>query len=309
MSTSNTERSTLRQLSEEVAGIAEIAGRSVVGIHARPRTPSSGVHWRPGIIVTASHTLKQEESIRVTLPDGRDLSATLAGRDRGTDLAVLKAEISGLPPVEVGDASQVRAGHIVVALGRREAGESGPRVGLGWIRALGGAWQTWRGARIDQWVRVDVPIFMGFSGGPLLSAGGQVLGINTTGLVRGAALTLPATTIARAVAEILEKGYVTKGYIGLGLQPVRLPESLREKQSLRNQSGLLVVSVEPEGPAEKSGAMLGDVLTAVGGKPLENLESLQAALVGERAGSQLKFTVIRAGSPIELSITAGEQPR
>jgi S1-C subfamily serine protease len=295
----------LQALSNELADAAERAGRSVVAIHARRRIPASGVVWRPGVVVAASHTIQREENITVTLHDGTTVPATLAGRDPGTDLAVLRlGEGAAAPAATVGDSAALRVGHLVLALGRPG---SAVTASLGAVSALGGEWRTWHGGVIDRFVRLDLAIYDGFSGGPLVDARGQVLGINTSGLARALAMTVPAATVERVVGQLLERGRVSRGYLGLGMQPVRLPASLVAQHKLPHESGLMVVTVDPGGPADRAGVLLGDVLLSVDGTPVDDARDVLALLGPDRVGKPLRVRLIRAGAPTEAEITVGER--
>src|SRR5215468_257545 len=192
--------SSLLSLSNDLAGAVERAGRAVVAVNGRPRLPSTGVHWRPGVIVTADHTVRTDEDITITRPDGRTVPASLAGRDPGTDLAVLRVGDSDLPVADVAEPASLRVGHMVLAIG------NGPRASWGVVSALGGRWRTWRGGEIDQLVRLDLTLYPGFSGGPLVDVEGRVVGISTSGLSRQLELAVPAATVARVAAELLERG-------------------------------------------------------------------------------------------------------
>jgi S1-C subfamily serine protease len=295
----------LAGLSDELAGAVERAGRSVVAIHARRRIPSSGIVWRPGAIVAASHTINREEDIAVALPDGKTVSATLAGRDESTDLAVLRTEASGLVPAERGDAAALRVGNLVLAVGRPGGGVT---ASLGVVSAVGGEWRTWHGGKIDRFVRLDLAIYDGFSGSALVEAGGRVLGINTSGLARAAALTLPVTTVERVAEQLLASGRVSRGYLGLASQPVRLPEALRQSLHLRGEIGLVIVSVEPGGPAEQGGLLLGDILVALDDAAVSDPADVLAALGPERVGRPLTLRVLRGGRPHDVQVTVGERP-
>jgi S1-C subfamily serine protease len=248
----------------------------------------------------------------VTLADGRTVPAKLAGRDPGTDLAVLKVEAPDQSVAEAGDASALKVGHLVLAVGRREgSGESrhgSLAAGLGVVSAVGGPWRTWRGGEIDRFLRLDLAIFLGFSGGPLVDAEGRIVGINTTGLARGTGLAVPASTVDRVATELLEKGHIRRGYLGLGMMPLRLPEELKSKLDLPAANGMMVLSVEPGGPADAAGAEIGDVLVSLDGKPVCDVDDVQAALGGERLGHAVRALVVRGGASAELAITVGERP-
>jgi S1-C subfamily serine protease len=293
---------TLRLLSNDLASAVEHAARSLVAVHARPRLPSTGVHWRPGIVVTAAHTVRVEEEIRVTWPDGRAAPASLVGRDPGTDLAVLRIGDSDWPVAEVGDSAELKVGTLVLAVGY------GPRASWGVISAVGGAWRTWRGGEMDRFLRVDLVLYPGFSGGPLVDASGKVAGLVTSGLGRQLELAVPASTVTRIVDELLATGRISRGYVGLGLQPVVLPEALRRLAPGSEARGLIVVSLEADGPAARAGIMLGDVLVALEGAPLHDPGDLQAVLAGRRAGTAVTASVVRAGAPLGVAITLGERP-
>jgi S1-C subfamily serine protease len=292
----------LLSLSNDLAAAVERAAPAVVAVHARRRLPSTGIHWRPGIVVTAEHTVRTAEDITVTMADGRSLPAVLAGRDPGTDLAVLRVADAGSVVATPGDDAALKVGHMVLALGY------GPRASWGVISALGPRWRSWRGGDIDRLVRLDLVLYPGFSGGPLVDAAGRVVGLNTSGLARETRLALPVTMVTRVADELLQKGHVSRGYLGLGMQPVRLPEPLRAQLGL-GDGALIVVMVEPSGPAARAGVLLGDVLVALDGEPVGDLEDVQARLGSDRVGAEISAVVLRGGVRTELRITVGEQPR
>ena len=294
---------TLLSLSNDLAGAVERTAPAIVTVHARRRLPSTGIHWRPGVIVTADHTVRAEQDITVTTPDGRALPAVLAGRDPGTDLAVLTVKDAGSATAALGDDAALKVGHLVLALGY------GPRVSWGVIGALGPRWRSWRGGEIERLVRLDLTLYPGFSGGPLVDAAGRVVGLNTSGLARDARLTVPAKTVTRVADELLRTGHVSRGYLGLGMQPVPLPEPLRRQLGLTRETGLIVVTVEPDGPAARAGVLLGDVLVALDGAPVSDLDDVQAQLGSDRIGVAVPAVLVRAGTRTELSITVGAQPR
>ena len=296
----------LESLSNDLAGAVDRAGQSVVAIHARRRIPASGIHWRPGIIVGAHHTIQRDEEITISLADGSTVAATLAGRDPTTDLAVLKVDEAKVPVASVADPSGVRVGALVLALGRPGTAVT---ASLGVVSAVGGEWRTWHGGMIDRFVRLDVSIYDGFSGGPLIDAGGRVLGVNTSGLSRGAALAIPVTTVNRVVDQLLTSGRVARGYLGLGMQAVRLPAALIERISLPNDIGLMVVSAETGGPADRAGIIIGDIITAVGGTPVSDPAEILALLGADQIGTAVEAKIIRAGEPRSVTITIGERPQ
>ncbi|HEX8272491.1 MAG TPA: trypsin-like peptidase domain-containing protein [Longimicrobiaceae bacterium] len=306
MSTPETGGGALAAFSSELADAVERAGRSVVAIHARRRIPSSGVVWRPGVVVATHHTIRRDEDIRVTLPDGSTVGADLAGRDPGTDLAVLRLREGGAEPAERGDTAELRVGHLVLAVGR--PGEGGVTASLGAVSAVGGEWRTWSGGRMDRLVRLDLAVRDGFSGGPLVDARGRVVGINTSALARGAALTIPLSTVERVAEQLLSRGRVARGYLGVGTQPVRVPATVRTAAGTAAEVGLMVVHVAPGGPAEQGGVLMGDVVLELDGTPVADAGHLAALLGGDRIGQAIPVRVLRAGETATLSVVVGERP-
>ncbi len=292
----------LLSLSTDMARAVESVGHAVVAVNARRRLPSTGVLWRPGVIVTAHHALEIDEEITVTTPAGHTVPVALAGRDAGTDLAVLRIPGDDIPAPAIGDSGALRTGHLVLAIGY------GPRASWGIISALGGRWQTWRGGEIDRLVRLDLILYPGFSGGPLVDPQGQVVGINTSGLSHHMALSIPASTVSRVTEELLAKGRIARAYLGLGMQPVRLPEAFRTT-SLPSDTGLIVVHVRPEGPAASAGILIGDIVVALDAAPVGSTDDVQAFLATRAVGSAVQASIIRAGAPTATTITLGERPR
>lgn len=301
----------LTALSESLAAAVERIGPAVVALDARPRVATSGVIWRAGVVVSTNHTVRRDEEITVTLHDGRSLPATLAGRDPGTDLAVLRYDsgAAGAETVaETGGGAGLKVGHLVLAVGRAHPGR-GASASLGMVAHLGDRWRTWRGGEMDRLIRSDVSIFIGFSGGALVDAEGRVIGINTTGLARGVGLTVPAATVSRVVDRLLQHGRVARPYLGVGMfHRVALPEKQREKLSLQQRLGMLVISIEADGPAERAGLQVGDILLALDGVPAVDAENVQAILAGGEVGAVVKASVLRGGEMHEADITLGERP-
>jgi len=293
-------------LSNDLANAAEKAGQSVVAIHARHRVPSSGIHWQKGVAVSADHTIRRDEDIQISLPDGRTVPATLAGRDPSTDIAVLKFDAGNLAAAEIGDSPALRTGNLVLAISRTQGNHVGATFGA--ISAAGGAWRTWRGGQIDQFLRLDLAIYVGFSGSALVDSQGRVVGLNTSGLARGMAMAIPASTVTRVAQELLSKGHISRGFLGVGMQPVALSPALREKYKWTESRAAILVSVEPDGPAEQAGIMLGDVLLALDGQPIRDTDDVQTHLGPEKIGKPVAATILRGGARQEISIRVGERP-
>lgn len=294
---------TLSSLSNALADAVARAARAVVAVNARRRIPSTGVHWRPGLIVTAEHTVRLDDEITVGRPDGRRVPATLGGRDPSTDLAVLIIKDADFPAAALGEPASLKVGHMVLALGH------GPRASWGVVSALGGRWRTGRGGEVDQLIQVDAVLYPGFSGGPLVDVEGRVVGINTSGLSAHLPLAIPASTVTRLAQEIITKGHVPRGYLGVGFHPVRLPATLVRSLGILGEVGLVVVNLQPDGPAARAGLLLGDMVVAVEGTPVTDAGDVQALLGPERVGQPVRASIIRAGAPVELTIMVGERPR
>src|SRR5689334_13857044 len=288
--------SMLQTLSDNLATAAERDGRRVVAIRARRRIPSSGILWRDGVVVTAQHTIQREEDIVITIPDGTDVPATLAGRDPGTDLAALRLAPTNAGPLDVAPLEAIRAGSLVLALGRPGAELT---AALGLVSAVGEPWRTWHGGRIDRLIRLDIGIYDGFSGGPLVDAEGRVLGVNTSTLLRGAPTAVPAATVERVLGQLLEHGHVPTGYLGVGMQTVALSEE---------STGLMVMSVDPAGPAGRGGVLLGDVITAIDDKAVSDPADVLAHLDAGQVGKPARLGLVRAGQPTSLTVTVGDRP-
>src|SRR6266700_4041564 len=232
--------SALVELSSQLAAAVEIAGNSVVAIHARRRIPSSGIVWRDGVVVSASHTVRKDDDIEITLPSGESVTAKVAGRDAATDLVALRVKGATSHVASKGDADALRVGSLVLAVGRPGRNVS---ASFGIVSAVGEGWRSWQGARIDRVFRLDLSVYDGFSGGPLVDASGAVLGLNNSTLARGTPMALPAKAVDRVLDELLERGHVRRPFIGVAVQPVALSASLVKQHQLGHDSGLLIVSI------------------------------------------------------------------
>jgi len=299
--------STIETISNEFASAAEKVGSSVVAVHARRWMPTSGIEWKKGVVVTVHHGVQRDEDIRVLFTGGRVVSAKLAGRDPSTDIAVLRIEEGSSGALDLGDSTSLRLGHLVLALGRTRRGDL--VVSSGIIGGISGELRNRRGGNLDQHIRLDLALYPGFSGGPLLNARGEVVGINTRGLGQGRAVTVPVATVNRVVEELLKTGHIARPYLGIAMQPVEVPENMRSKLPAETRIGLLVVHVENGGPAEKAGVLLGDVLFELAERTVEHVDALQDSLATAKIGDVLRIRVIRGGEIKSLSINLGERAR
>ncbi len=299
------ESTPLWQLSNGLADAVERAAPSLVGVSARRRFPATGVVWSAdGVIVTSDHVIEREENIVVILPGGEEVAATIAGRDSGSDIAVLKVEKGGLSPVTSAPDGSGRVGNIVLALGR--PGTESAMASFGVIGTIGGPWRTSRRTEVEGYLRSDTTFFPGFSGGPLIDTEGRMLGLNSSRLGRGAGLTIPTAAVARIAGDLLKGGKVRRAYLGISSQTVALPRSIAETLT-DQESGLLVVSVEPGAPAEVGGLMVGDILIALSGEALTETEDLQRVLTASLIGKEAVVSIVRGGEQRQLTLTVGER--
>lgn len=294
----------LVELSDALADAAEKAGKATVLVNARRRMPASGIVYASDLVLTADHIVEREEDIKVTLADGKEISAKVAGRDAGTDLAVLKLE-RAVTDVAEATKSPARLGQIALVLGRPSA--DGIEASLGTVSAIGGPIRTGRGGMLERYIRTDSISYPGFSGGPLVAADGTVLGINTSGLTNGAAITIPADIAWKIADALVKDGRIKRGYLGIRSQPVEIPDAVQRSLKREQGTGLLIVGVENNSPASKGGLMVGDILIGVAGTPVHHHDELFTSLNGEVAGKSTVIELLRGGQPQTLNVPVGER--
>jgi len=299
--------SSLTEISDQLAEAVSSAAASIVAVHARPRLASTGVHWRDGVIVTTDATVKRTDDIAVTLPSGERVSATLAGRDPGTDLAALRIPVGRVPIAARSAAADLRPGHLVLALAR--TGNDGPQATFGVVSSVGEAWRTWRGGTLDRRVQSDVELYPGFGGGPLVTAHGTIAGINSGGMSKPLCVTIPDTTIDRILDSILNRGYVARGWLGASMQTVRFSESATAKLGFDGQGGLVVLDVEHDSPAAHGGVMIGDVLVRIDETRITRHDDVMAFLGSDRVNTTVQLQVVRGGAVVMVPVVIGERPR
>ena len=296
----------LIELSNALAQATDRAAGSVVAIHTERRGSSSGVVWRSGVIVTSEHALRRDEEIQVTLPNGRVAPATLAGRDPSTDIAVLKcADASGAVP-EFGDVATLKPGSLTLVVGRTRA--SGPVAALAVVSLVVPERHTWTGASIVPYIRLDVGLQPTAIGGAVVDAYGSMVGLATPRFARFGAIAMPVSFINKIADTLVQKGHIPRGYLGVGLQPVRLPDALREKLHWNEKTAAIVIEVRANGPADKAGIVIGDILVSLDGQPVTGLEDIQSHLFGETIGKTLSLKFVRGGAIQEGSIVVAERP-
>ncbi len=296
-------RGILAALSEELAGAVERAGGSIVRVEARQRQSATGIVWSgDGLILTADHVVERDEDIRIGLPDGRTMPARLAGRDPGTDLALLRVEASGLAPIARGAAPRV--GHLVLVVGRPGDRPSATR---GVVSIIGGPARTRRGGMLDGFICTDATMLPGFSGGPMIDTEGRLVGLATSHFGMGSGgFALPVETLDRVATQLARGGKVRRGYLGISGQVVQLPPALRQVLALDQASGLLVLGTDPNGPTAQA-LVIGDIVLSFAGQPETDHDALQALLRDEQVGRPAVLRVLRAGEPRDVTVTVAER--
>jgi S1-C subfamily serine protease len=295
----------LTEVSDALAQATERAAAHLVAVHTEPRGSSSGVIWRSGIIVTAEHALQRDEEIQVTLPDGRVAAATLVGRDPSTDLAVLKCAEAGRVASASSEGTELRPGNFTLVVGRTRA--SGPVAALGVVSLVTAERRTWTGAALSPYIRLDVVLQPTAVGGAVVNSAGCIVGMATPRFARFGAIAIPGAVVERVADTLLKKGRIPQGYLGVGLQPVRLPEVLRQSLQREEKTAAIVLEVEPESPAQRAGIVIGDILVALAGHPVARLEDVHSQLTGEAIGKSLPLRLVRGGAAQEVNIVIGER--
>jgi S1-C subfamily serine protease len=290
------------KLSAELSGIIEQTSKSIVLVQGR-RSGSSGVVWGKNLIVAADHTLPRSDQLQVQNSDGEVIEASVTGRDPSRDIALLKTT-RDLQPLEKADATQLAAGQLALCIGRANGGRM-----LGILTMISGSdttYKNWRGGTFDQFIRLDTAPFPGFSGSALILPNGKIAGVNTSAFSRHFGLTIPTSNIERLAQSLSSKGFIGKPYIGVMMQPARLPEIM--SQQAGTDVGLLVVGTVKGGPAEEAGLFMGDILVRLDGKTLNSMEELHGLITEESVGKNMKITILRGGSIQELQVKVGERP-
>ena len=288
----------LTALSDALAALVQQAAPIVVGVHGGSRRGTSGVIWQDGVVVTAEEALRRDDGLQVALPGGETVTATLAGRDPSTDIAVLR--IAGTVGSVLEPAPEARPGELVLALGRRH-GAMVSRFGI--VSQAGEAWRSMRGGRIDRFIRLDLSLDAPLEGGAAIDAASRLIGMQVFG-PRGRVLVIPAATIARVVPQILADGTVGRGYLGLGLHRV----GGGRRDAAPGQAGVIVVSIDPDGPGAAAGVLLGDVITSWNGEAIAGLRDIMVRLGSESIGTAVDLGLVRAGAATKLTLHVGKRP-
>jgi len=301
-------------MSDALASVVDGVGSSTVAVLGRRGAVASGVVWRAGVLVSAAHVFRRAPAaVSVLAGDGKERDATLVGVDTSTDIAVFRLPDDSITPAEIGDPAHVKAGHLVMAIGRSGNGDVTASYGL--VNRVAGPWQTWLGGHVDRLIRLDGGLYDGLSGGPVADARGAVVGIATSALSRSYGIVVPASTVSRIVDMLLAKGHVSRAFLGIAAQPVPLskPADAQDRDDAAGTgtstaaTGLLITALAPDGPAEKAGLLIGDIVIDVAGRPATDLHELRASLA-DRVGEKVRISLRRGGAPAEVMLTIGEWP-
>jgi S1-C subfamily serine protease len=295
---------TLNDFSNELAVAVERGGAGTVLVDARHRYPASGIAYAADLVLTADHVITRDENLQIATADHKSLSAAVAGRDPGSDLALLRLSEKALTPAKVAEAAP-KVGQLVLALGRPS--NEGMQASWGIITAIGGPARTGRGGLLEEYIQTETTSYPGFSGGPLVNTQGEVLGLNTSGLTRGIALTIPVKFAWRIADALAKHGTVKRGYLGVRTQTVDVTDSARQALKREQEHGLLVLWLEGKGPAEKGGLLVGDIIVAISGQAVGDPDDLFAALNSDVVGKSIAVEVLRGGKPETLNVTVGER--
>ena len=299
--TNGTEKSVWTQLSSSFADTIAHLESSIVAIDGGGRSTASGVVWQPGVIVTTHHGLRLRENIKIVFAGGESLSARWIGSDATTDLAVLGIDSDKLAPAPNANDFVTRTGEVVLSVGRSRLGDISASCGI--IARTGSAWRTWRGGEIDRLIRPDIRLYVGQSGSALVNEQQQVLGINSPALARQAVITIPTTTIRRVVDTILKLGHVPRPFLGLAMQPIPIPEPVREHFPAGAEETLLVTHLEPKAPAAQAGVMVGDVIVSFNSKPVHGVHEILHRIRALHIGDTISLAVLRGGAKLDLTVS------
>ena len=295
----------LEQISQALAELAEQVITGVVAVRAGAYRVVSGVAIRPDLIAVADHGLKRRDRVPVHAVGGREGTAVLLGRDQSVDVAILKVEGFELQPLKAANPDELRAGMLITVAGLTI--DAGPSISVGLLGAVSGPRRTFKSGTLDRFLRLDVNLYPSQTGAAVVTAQGDLIGMATPGLLRHSAVAVPITNLNKLADELLKQGRLRQGYIGVALQPVAIPEWSQQKLGGQFDAGLIVLSVEPNSPADAAGLHLGDILVSLDEKPLRDMDDLQQALRAESVGSTLDLVLLRGGEAFRRQITVGER--
>jgi S1-C subfamily serine protease len=292
----------LTSFSNQIADVVAAAAPSVVQVQGR-RRPASGLVYADGVVLTTARALGREDGLRVRRADGEAFDAELAGWDPATGLAALRVPGLGAAPIQV-SSTPPRVGHLAVAVARSWSNAITASAGL--VSVIGGPLPTGRRRAIDEVIRTSAPMHDGFAGGAFLDTAGGLIGVATAAAIRGLGVVIPAAIAWKTAETVLAHGRLKRGYLGIAGQPVALPDAQRGSDG--REEALLVVGVTSGSPAAAAGVLVGDLVVAFDGQPIESPEDLLDLLLGDRVGRQIPLRVLRGGTASDLTVTVGERP-
>ncbi|RXG90335.1 S1C family serine protease [Bradyrhizobium zhanjiangense] len=284
-----TDPTPLSSLSSALADVVARTAPSVLSVHSH-RSRATGFVWKPGLIVTADEALADEGSVEISLPDGSRVAATVAGRDHTTDIALLRID-AAIAPVKLTTAVPALGTLSIVVATNRDT----PSAALGMVSASGKSWRSLRGGDIDARIELDVRLRGSQQGGLALDASGDAFGMAVLGPRR--VLVIPTATIERVAPQLEARGRIARGYLGLGLQPVRLDDGI----------GAMVMNVDKAGPSAAAGIRQGDVIVAVNDQKLSGVRALSRTLGPSSVGTVVDIAARRGGEPVSFKVTIGER--
>lgn len=296
----------LNSFSQALVELVAKTSTGVVAVKSGPYRTTSGVVLGNNLVAVANHALKRENSVPIQTAAGTEGTGTILGREPALDLAILRLDGSPLEPLAVRDSATLKAGDLAAVVGLTT--DAGPSASLGILGAVGGARRIWRGGTLDHFLRLDVNLYPSQSGAAVVDASGGLIGMAAPAILRHSALALPFSTLKLVADELLQQGRIRRGYLGVGVQPVPVPLSLRQKVGISDESGLMVLSVENESPADKAGWQLGDILISLSNLPMTDVDELQNLLRGDTVGRRLEAVLIRGGERTEAAVVIQERP-
>lgn len=296
----------LSSFSQALTELVSETASGVVAIKSAAYRVTSGVALSNDLIAVASHSLRRENSVPVIAANGAEATGVILGRDPGVDLAILKAEGLTTRALPKADSSTLKPGLLAVVVGF--TADVGATASLGILGAVGPERRIWRGGTLDHFLRLDANVYPSQSGAAVVTAEGQLIGMATPALSRHSTLIVPVSTIERTARELVNQGRIRHGYLGVGVQPVEIPENLRSKM-LSESTGLIVLSVETGSPAEKAGLQLGDILLTLNGKAMTDIGELHSALRSDIIDKRVEAIVLRGGTPVILEVTVTERAK
>ncbi len=298
---SSTEVNELGRFSEALAVLVNESAPGVVAVKSAAYRVTSGVALHGNLIAVASHILRREDRVPVYAADGSQTIATILGRDPSIDLAILKAEGLNVKALDAADTASLKPGSLAAVVGLTV--DAGVTASLGVLGAVGPARKNWRGGTLDRFLRLDVNLYPSQSGAAVVNTAGQLIGMATPAMSRHSTIAVPMSSIERIANELREQGRIRHGYLGIGVQPVAV------RGKAEQESGLIILNVEPDSPADKAGLLLGDVLLTVDGKITTDIDDLHSALRGDIVGRTVKAVVLRGGASVEVNIDIAERGR